>query len=198
MQIQLANAFESSGQVGFCFYVVRKESHEHNFLLFETSSSCEPLTFGCNHGQGPQATCSKAASGENGNERAWRWGRPVFISVTQSQTQQKAWKIKPGGRTLELLEAHRSGGTTVRRQTSVLQGQRVAPQPPLRERSCRWKHGPAPRWQLCMWASERTARLEGRGPQGESSEEVQGVECNGWNGEPHIERKKQLWEQSTN
>ena len=33
MQIQIATAFESSGQVGSCFYVVRKESYEHNFLF---------------------------------------------------------------------------------------------------------------------------------------------------------------------
>ena len=69
MQIQLANTFESSGQVGICFYIVRKESCGHNFL-FETSSSFEPLTFGCNHGQGPHSYGSKAASGENENERA--------------------------------------------------------------------------------------------------------------------------------
>ena len=38
--------------------------------------------------------------------------------------------------------------------------------------------------------SECIAHLERRGPQGESSEEVQGLEGEGWNGEPHIERKK--------
>lgn len=70
MQIEFANTeFKSSCQTGFCFRIVRKESCGHNFP-FEMSSSSEPPTFCCGHGQGHHSHGSKVARGENENERA--------------------------------------------------------------------------------------------------------------------------------
>lgn len=101
----------------FLFSHCQKRILWAKFFCFEMSSSLKPLTLGCSHGQGHHSDDSKAANGENENERAWR-GPPVFISVTPSQTQQeKAWKIQLGGRKLELLEAQENASTTVRRQT---------------------------------------------------------------------------------
>lgn len=89
MQIQLANAFEAQAKLAFVFMLSEKNHMSIIFLLFETSSSCEPL-FWLQSRSRAAGSDSKAASGENemrGHEEDE--GGPVFISVTQSQTQQQ-------------------------------------------------------------------------------------------------------------
>lgn len=128
--------FESSCQIGSCFHTGRKESCGHHFP-FEMSSSFEPPTFCCSHRQGPHSYGSKAASEENENEGLGMRNACLYFSHTVTDTAEESLKDQTRRQETGFQKPTGSVGITVRRPTSVLLGQRVAPQLPLRERSCR-------------------------------------------------------------
>lgn len=145
---------------------------------------------------------SKAASGENENEGAWRGGLPVFISVVESQThQKKALTFKPGGRPPELLAtgAPRSPQGHRRHHVRRTEGSDLAASQREVMSLRAWSSSSLIALYLSFWAynSSRGRRSPGRQFRRRSTgDRRQGSEWSATD-EPQEEEKKNVSEQST-